>query len=155
MVSSNQILDMTSLVLIDKIGHSRIPVFRNDDRNFIVGFLYVKKLITVTPGDNILLKDSSAIHQPLYIDATNKVFDVLDLFQTGKAHIAIVSKNSKKLLKQMAANQSPSPDCAPCGILTLEDIIEYMIQEDIYGFHLKKSNLQFNSPFLSRVSFYD
>merc|ERR1711871_942122 len=86
-----------------------------------------------------------AVREVVYVDSKNKAFDILDLFQTGRAHIAIVSNNSKKLLKQLKRNQDPTPDCAPCGILTLEDIIEDMLQEQIYDeedySHRKKKRL--------------
>ena len=81
----------------------------------------------------------SAVREVVYIDSKNKAFDILDLFQTGKAHIAIVSNNSKKLLKQLKRNENPTPDCAPCGILTLEDIIEviaYIFIQLIYHFYI-------------------
>ena len=55
MVSSNQILDANTLKLIDDIGHSRIPVFKGENRNWIIGFLFVKKLITVNPVDEVKL----------------------------------------------------------------------------------------------------
>ena len=55
MVSSNQILDANTLKVIDNIGHSRIPVFKGENRNWIIGFLFVKKLIVVNPMDEVKL----------------------------------------------------------------------------------------------------
>ena len=49
MVSTDQVLDGNTLTLIDKVGHSRIPVFAHTDRNFITGFLLVKRLVTCSP----------------------------------------------------------------------------------------------------------
>ena len=90
-------------------------------------------IISLSKIDQTPLSEASyAIRKPLYIDSSSKVFDVLDLFQTGKAHLAVVSKNCEKLLRQMNEGMSPSEDCAPCGILTLEDILEHMLQEPIY-----------------------
>lgn len=131
MVSTDQVLDSATLSTIDRIGHSRLPVFRGSDRNFITGFLFVKKLITCTP--NMLLGSCPAIRTPIYIDSSRSLFEVFDMFQTGKSHIAIVSHNVTKLLNVFYSNnQSPTPDCAPCGILTIEDIIEAILQEQIY-----------------------
>ena len=55
MVSSDQILDANTLKVIDDIGHSRIPVFKGENRNWIIGFLFVKKLIVVNPMDEVKL----------------------------------------------------------------------------------------------------
>jgi Mg2+/Co2+ transporter CorC len=131
MVSTDQVLDSATLSAIDRIGHSRLPVFKGSDRNFITGFLFVKKLITCAP--NILLGSCPAIRTPIYIDSSRCLFEVFDMFQTGKSHIAIVSHNVTRLLNVFYANnQSPTPDCSPCGILTIEDIIEAILQEQIY-----------------------
>ena len=131
MVSSDQVLDEATLSAIDRIGHSRIPVFKNDNKNIITGFLLVKKLITSKEG--ISLNECGSVRTPLYVESSQSLFEVLDMFQTGKAHIAVVSHDVTKLLNVYYANdRNPSPDCAPVGILTIEDIFKAILQDQIY-----------------------
>ena len=92
----------------------------------------VKKLISIDPNEALLLESHPSVKEPLYIDSTHRAIDMLERFQTGKAHIAIVSNNSQKLLSQMRNNQTPSADCEPVGILTMENILEDILQEPIY-----------------------
>ena len=132
MISSSSLLDKKTLTSLDNSGHSRVPVYKENNRNFITGFILVKKLISTDPGEDLPLHNHSCIKEPLYIDATHRAIDMLERFQTGKAHIAIVSRNTQKLLSQMRNNQSPSADCAPLGILTMENILEDILQEPIY-----------------------
>lgn len=54
-LSSRTILDLTTLQKIDDNGHSRIPICQHEDSNHILGYLLVKKLITVNPEQGILL----------------------------------------------------------------------------------------------------
>lgn len=132
MISSSSILDKETLVALDNSGHSRVPVYHKQNRQIINGFILVKKLISVDPNEEQPLENHLAVKEPLYIDSSHRAIDMLERFQTGKAHIAIVSKNSQKLLTQMRNNESPSSDCAPVGILTMENILEDILQEPIY-----------------------
>ncbi len=66
MVSSNQILDANTLKLIDDIGHSRIPVFKGENRNWIIGFLFVKKLITVNPVEEVELNGRISVSPSIF-----------------------------------------------------------------------------------------
>jgi metal transporter CNNM len=132
MVSSDLHLDSTTLSVIDTMGRSRLPVYGGNDRNFIYGYVLVKKLITEAGESGRLLKDSSAIRIPLYVDTKQSLFDVLNMFQTGKAHIAIVSENAKRLEESLKANVSPDADSIPIGIISMEDIFEAMLKEQIF-----------------------
>ena len=79
------------------------------------------------------MNESGSVRTPLYVESSQSLFEVLDMFQTGKAHIAIVSNDVTKLLNVYYANdKTPSPDCAPVGILTIEDIFKAILQDQIY-----------------------
>ena len=114
-------------------GHSRIPVYATDREN-IVGLLMAKRLIPVSPDDDIPVKDLCKNRQSLMtVYLKDPLFNLLNKFQTGKSHIGIVKDqieldNGSLLEKTL-------------GIITLEDIIEELIQEDIYD-ESDLSNLQ-------------
>jgi len=98
---------------ITRKGHSRVPVY-SAQKNKILGQLLVKSLINVDPEENVRVADvplrvlpSVATNVPLY--------DVLNEFQTGKSHMALVCNETNHVM----------------GIITLEDIIEELIQEEI------------------------
>jgi CBS domain containing-hemolysin-like protein len=59
------------------------------------------------------------------------LYDVLDVFQSGKSHLAIVSNNAEKLFHAISVDISPTSDCAPVGIITIEDIFEEILQVHI------------------------
>lgn len=58
--------------------------------------------------------------------------DVLNLFQLGSSHLALVSENPEELQYHLMTNTPPKMDCKPIGILSIEDIFEEMIQSEIY-----------------------
>lgn len=66
MLSSEQVLNTEAIEAIDKVGHSRLPVFKGSDQTHILGFLLVKRLITVNPEKNMPLSDIKLI-QPIVV----------------------------------------------------------------------------------------
>src|SRR5581483_2722807 len=69
----------------------------------------------LNPDDPKPLRERKINPIPTVEDDT-PLFDILNTFQEGKSHMAVVvDKNSK-----------------PVGIITLEDVLEELIQEEIY-----------------------
>lgn len=66
MLSSEQLLNAETIEAIDKVGHSRLPVFMGTDTSHILGFLLVKRLITVNPEKALPLSDVKLI-QPIIV----------------------------------------------------------------------------------------
>ena len=130
-LSSDQILDKVTIEAIDKVGHSRLPVCSGPSRTHIIGYLLVKKLININPDMAVPLMALS-LNDPLIVDVNSSLLNVLKLFQSGHSHMALVSKKPDLLLKYYTKKEAPTVDCAPIGILTLEDIIEAMIQSEIF-----------------------
>lgn len=108
-------IDARTLQSILDAGHSRIPLWRDDPSNF-VGMLLVKSLNLnfILEGGIIARADIKEL--PLVTDTT-PLYTMLNIFQTGRSHMAGV-------LAPGSTNQS-------IGIITLEDIIEELIQEEI------------------------
>jgi hypothetical protein len=66
MLSSEQLLNAETIEAIDKVGHSRLPVFLGGDTSHILGFLLVKRLITLNPEKALALSDIKLI-QPIIV----------------------------------------------------------------------------------------
>jgi metal transporter CNNM len=66
MLSSEQLLSAETIEAIDQVGHSRLPVFLGSDTSHILGFLLVKRLITVNPEKALPLVDFNLI-QPIIV----------------------------------------------------------------------------------------
>lgn len=66
-------------------GHSRIPLYENTREN-IVGLLMSKRLIPVSPEDEICVRDLCRSRQNLLTVYTkDPLFNLLNKFQTGKS----------------------------------------------------------------------
>jgi hypothetical protein len=52
MLSSSQILNKEVIDVIDRVGHSRLPIFRDNNMKDIIGFFLVKRLMKVNPEVN-------------------------------------------------------------------------------------------------------
>ncbi|KAL0091597.1 hypothetical protein J3Q64DRAFT_1724476 [Phycomyces blakesleeanus] len=114
---TEDILDET---LVDKIlsaGYSRIPIHAPNDNGNLVGMLLTKRLITYDPEDARPVKELPISTLPETGPDTS-CLDILNYFQEGKSHMALVSAD-------------PGGESGGLGIITLEDVIEELIGEEI------------------------
>jgi ankyrin repeat/SOCS box protein 13/metal transporter CNNM len=115
MVDYNSVLDRGVMQRLSDKGHSRIPVFLGSV-DHIIGMLLVKHLIMVNPDEGVLVRELKLRPIP-FVPADKPLYDMLNLFQRGRSHMAMVV--------------DPKDHITLCGILTLEDVIEELIQEEI------------------------
>ncbi|KZF21153.1 DUF21-domain-containing protein [Xylona heveae TC161] len=116
-MSADQILDEKTMDTILYAGYSRIPIHApNDPRNFI-GMLLVKMLITYDPEDGKRVRDFSLATLPETRPETS-CLDIVNFFQEGKSHMVLVS-------------DFPGENFGALGVVTLEDVIEELIGEEI------------------------
>jgi hypothetical protein len=67
----------------------------------------------------------------IFPSADQSLLDVLNLFQAGHSHLALVSEDPEELQYHLLTNTPPKVGCAPIGILSIEDIFEEMLQSEI------------------------
>merc|ERR1712232_1329173 len=82
--------------------------------------------------------DSSSagpFHHLVCVPPTMHMLDVLNKFQDNKKHIALVTDKPEVVEDMWKQNKEIPPDIHMAGILTLEDIIEKLLQEDIEDEH--------------------
>lgn len=111
----NQEIELTKevLLLIKNKGFTRIPIYINSEDN-IIGILYTKDLIGIESSQKTKVKEVMRVDK-IYITNTETKLDYLLNKMSRKTHMAIVYDEDKTLR----------------GVLTLEDIIEEIIDRDI------------------------
>ncbi|OAQ35159.1 DUF21-domain-containing protein [Linnemannia elongata AG-77] len=116
-LSEDAILDEQLMEEIVNSGHSRIPIYRHDDPGIFIGMLLVKRLITYDPKNHIPVRQFKINSLPEAAPNTS-CLDILNFFQEGRSHMAIVTSE-------------PGGFGHPVGVITLEDVIEELLGEEI------------------------
>ncbi|KAJ7631622.1 hypothetical protein DFH06DRAFT_1223649 [Mycena polygramma] len=98
MLSIDSCLDYDLLKQICLTGHSRVPVFEEVDVNGsrvkkIIGILLVKQCVLLDPKDAVPLRKIPLNKVP-FIPNNEPLLGLLDKFQEGRSHMAIVSRFS-------------------------------------------------------------
>lgn len=155
MLDINSRLDSDTMSEILEKAHSRVPVYEGEKEN-IVGLLLVKTLIKLDPEDAIPVRsllEAGDVRPILHTAEDKPLFDLLNEFQEGRGHLAIVgayqshtvsverqtseclieSDPRTPLLRDNMEDDDTMLDIRPTvvGIITLEDVIEELIQEEI------------------------
>ncbi|EEP76262.1 hypothetical protein UREG_01111 [Uncinocarpus reesii 1704] len=116
-MSTDTVLDESMMDLILSQGYSRIPIHSPDNPENFVGMLLVKMLITYDPEDCKQVRDFALATLP-ETRAETSCLDIVNFFQEGKSHMVLVS-------------EFPGEDHGALGVVTLEDVIEELIGEEI------------------------
>ncbi|KAJ3666591.1 hypothetical protein Zmor_002028 [Zophobas morio] len=125
MLDYEAVLDFETVSEIMKSGYSRVPVFEGNRQN-IVTMLYIKDLAFVDPDDNTPLKTLCQFYQnPCNFVFEDVTLDVMfKIFKEGnKGHMAFVHRVNNE--------GEGDPFYETIGIITLEDVIEELIQAEI------------------------
>ncbi|KAL8940851.1 MAG: hypothetical protein Q9216_002603 [Gyalolechia sp. 2 TL-2023] len=116
-MSSDTILDEKTMDVILGAGYSRIPIHEPGNPQNYVGMLLVKILITYDPEDCKKVNEFALATLPETAPETS-CLDIVNFFQEGKSHMVLVS-------------DQPGQDSGAIGVVTLEDVIEELIGEEI------------------------
>lgn len=116
-MSAETVLDEKMMDTILSQGYSRIPIYAPDNAKNFIGMLLVKILITYDPEDCKRVRDFALATLPETAPETS-CLDIINFFQEGKSHMVLVS-------------DFPGQDKGAMGVVTLEDVIEELIGEEI------------------------
>jgi len=126
-------LDKQTLARITGSGKTRIPVYTGADASSSKAFLRTSQLITLNPEDATPL-ESLPLYKPIWVAPDHSLFDLLNDFQNGRTHMAFVSRrpdlSSRCSLTDEISLPKGSSSCV--GLITLEDIMEEILTEEIY-----------------------
>jgi hypothetical protein len=76
--------------------------------------------------------ESLRLHEPLCVKPSTDLMNLLTLFQEGHAHMAAVSLNPVATIDCMRQGIRTTEKEAIIGIVTMEDVLEKIIQHDIH-----------------------
>lgn len=110
-------------------GYSRIPIYRDYPCN-IVGLLLVKRLIVVDSEGERCVGDL-ALRKPIVASPNASCYHILNEFQKGHSHIALVTSDQKTVFDCWQQGIDIPQSVSFVGILTIEDVIEEIIGEEI------------------------
>lgn len=127
-VSEDAIIDYDFMQKITEAGYSRIPVTKKTDNNGagdITGLLFLRDLVMVDPDDRIEVSTVTNYykHQLKSIDECTKLDDMLEIFKNGAYHLSLVTHEVEV--------GGGKKEVETVGIITLEDIIEEIICDEI------------------------
>lgn len=139
MVSYDAELDKTLLETMLKKGFSRIPVFKGERVN-ITGMIMIKSLLAVDFNAKVFIKDLKLSNIPKF-QVDHSLFAIFNEFKQGKSHMGIVESVIDGAR-------------VPLGIVTLEDLIEELLQQEIIDETDEKSIEPRNIPIQAALQNY-
>jgi len=145
MISNIATIDQDMIKRIIKSGFSKIPVYKNHDKNNIIGILKVKSLLAIDKIRGSTVEEAQMrLIQPLIVASDTSMLEMLMLFQEKKTSIALVSdervkeKGVNAILYSRRHMTVEEAGVRLVGIISLKDIFEEileskMVDDDVHG----------------------
>lgn len=102
----------SALALINRSGHSRIPVYKKNFDN-IIGMIYVKDLLMYKDDELRRIKSGEILRPVMFVKAERKISSIFKELQQKKLNISIVVDDYMRVI----------------GLVSLEDILEELVGE--------------------------
>jgi len=158
-LNEEETLTFDLLTKIFKLGHSRIPIFREVNKvNYCIGLLYVKDLILVDPDDNVpitkVLQAFDHHHSPIDVWKYDDLQKTLQTFINKRQHLAFV-KDKKGHKPGDVMTKRDGVGAYYCGIITLEDVIEEILKKELvdeYDNYVDPADLKTTTPRLKEIN---
>lgn len=142
MFSFDSPVNNVNLSVILEKGYSRIPVYAGNNTTDLIGLVRIKQLIGINLSDKKSMRQHNIqIKTPLVISPRMNLLELLREFKKGQSHMAFITEHVRVLHKKLNStttvgmrNQDKdlnNENCQVMGIVTLEDVIEKMINIDI------------------------
>eukprot|EP01138_Halocafeteria_seosinensis_P005415 gb/GECG01005536.1/.p1 GENE.gb/GECG01005536.1/~~gb/GECG01005536.1/.p1 ORF type:complete len:651 (+),score=85.60 gb/GECG01005536.1/:1-1953(+) len=129
-LTSSDRLTFDTMSQIFQHGFSRIPVWNNDG-TWIIGLLYAKDLILVSPREELpVMAVVSLFHRERVpvVDSTDSLREVLLQMHSERIHFAAVRKVDDSV-------EDRDPIYVLEGCISMEDILEQILQMDVQDEH--------------------
>jgi metal transporter CNNM len=135
-ISIDTVLDEVNTMVIYSSGFSRVPVYEGKDKTRIKGILMTRNLIVVNTSD-VMPLSRLPLHIPQCVPPDINLVDLVNLFQTGGCanrvgHMALVCAMPDIGNAALDKNEPIPQEAGLMGIITLEDVLESLLQEQIY-----------------------
>lgn len=124
MLSIDTVLGYDKIREIFETGYSRVPVYGKDKHDY-KGLLYTKDLMLADPEDEMKLGNFIQIftRKVETFWRNTRLVDCLNTFKKGGTHMGLVRKTEFL--------DDKNPAFTILGVLTLEDVMEEILQEEI------------------------
>ena len=137
-IPDDLILDRAGMTDIYAKGYSRVPVYKNvegrDDhtnRSCIIGFLMTRQLMMIDWDHEREVRTLPMVRPDCVAPGRNLV-DLLSLLRSGGCLMAFVCARPDLGNKALLAEEPLPVDAGFMGVITLEDILESILQTRIY-----------------------
>ncbi|GKY97094.1 hypothetical protein MPSEU_000667900 [Mayamaea pseudoterrestris] len=129
------ILDRENLMRVYSTGYSRIPVYRRqpdrpDDCTAIYGVLMTRHLMVID-WDDERPANSLPLQRPPCVSPRMNLVKLISLLKDNGSHIAFVCARPDVAKKALDREQEIPPEAGFMGLVTLEDVLEELIQDTI------------------------
>jgi metal transporter CNNM len=118
-------------------GYSRVPVYRKvdmedeqEDRHFVLGFLMTRQLMLID-WDHEREVSTLPLVRPVCVSPRMNLVDLLKVLKKGGSLMAFVCARPDVAMKALRIKQPIPSEAGFMGIITLEDVMECILQDHI------------------------